>query len=241
MITYSTCRDCGGLLHVTNYDDTVHPMCTPKPTKSERLAQDWLAATLAGDHEIADGLEQLINEIDNRPPRLLDAALKYVSWGWPVFPLLPLSRAREIAKRTGESLDKVAKRPATKNGYKDAVTDPDRVRTWWTRHPDSNIGLPTGIAFDVIDIDTPHGIATYLKLLDADVLPDSHGMVCTASGGIHHYIKPLGGGNLAGTLPGLDFRGVGGYVVAPPSRIEQRHKSWAWINVPSPILTGATK
>lgn len=241
MIAYSTCRDCGGLLHVTTPGDTVHPTCAPKPTKAERLAQEWLAAAIAGDDAVADGLQELIDEIDARPPRMLDAALLYASWGWPVFPLLPMSRARDINKCTGEGVDKLRKRPATRNGFKDAATDADRIRAWWTRHPDSCIGLATGVAFDVIDIDTPHGIPTYLKLLESDALPDSHGMVSTASGGIHHYITPLGGGNLAGTLPGLDYRGAGGYVVAPPSRIEERHTSWSWVNRPSPAITGVNR
>lgn len=137
MITYSTCRDCGGLLHITN-DDTVHPLCTPKPTKAERLTAEWL--TLAEQHPDDTPrmleLQDQIHEVDGRPPRLLEAALAYANYGWPVFPL----KAR-------------SKQPATRHGFKDATTDPDRIRTWWTRHPDHNIGLPIGLAFDVIDVE----------------------------------------------------------------------------------------
>lgn len=219
MIVYSTCKDCGGLLHVTSPDDTVHPTCTPKPTKVERLAQDWLTAVEAGDTAIADGIEQLITELDARPPRLLDAALLYASWGWPVFPL----RAHQ-------------KRPATRNGFKDATIDPERIRAWWTRHPDSNIGLPTGHAFDVIDVDVPDGVDSLLELRAQD--NEVHGQVSTSSGGTHFYITPTGDGNATRFMPGVDYRGCGGYVVAPPSNLGRPGRAWTWVHHPSPVITG---
>lgn len=218
MITYTTCRDCGGLLHSTN-SDTVHPLCTPRPTKAERLAQEWKQAVLTGNIELADQLEQQIEELDTQPPRLLDAALAYASWGWPVFPLKPRS-----------------KQPATKHGFKDATTDRERITAWWTRHPDHNIGLPTGKAFDVIDVDVPTGIPSYSSMLDDDLIPDVHGHVATASGGLHLYIPPSGEGNRAGVMPGIDYRGAGGYVVAPPSTLGPRGRSWSWVTKPSPRI-----
>lgn len=199
-------------------------MCQPKLSKVEQLAQHWLAAVENGDGKLEHELFTRIEDIDNQPPKLLDAALLYASWGWPVFPLRPKD-----------------KRPATRNGFKDATTDTDRIRAWWAKNPESNIGLPTGIKFDVIDIDTPHGVTSYQKMLDADILPDSHGMVATSSSGIHHYITPLGGGNLAGTLPGIDYRGAGGYVVAPPSTRGPRTQAWTWTHHPSPVITGAVR
>jgi hypothetical protein len=234
VITYTTCRDCGGLLHTTD-GDTVHPLCTPKPTRVEQLAQQWLAAALNGDAALEAELHTRIEDIDNRAPRLLDAALLYASWGWPVFPLLPLARAATIAHQTGEPISKVAKRPATRNGFKDATADPDRIRAWWTRHPDSNIGLPTGLAFDVIDVDPPDGIPSYLALLGQQDL-QSHGRVTTSSGGTHLYVLPTGRGNSSRTMPGVDYRGAGGYVVAPPSTLGTRGRSWQWSDRPSPTI-----
>ncbi|MCK0174785.1 bifunctional DNA primase/polymerase [Mycolicibacterium sp. F2034L] len=219
MIIYTTCRDCGGLLHTTD-GDTVHPLCVPKPTKAERLAEEWRNAVEVGDDQHAEQLQTQIDELDARPPRLLDAALRYATWGWPVFPLKPR-----------------AKQPATRNGFKDATTDPDRVRRWWERHPDSNIGLPTGHTFDVIDIDVPAGPASFAQLLADDAVPDVHGQVATASGGLHLYIPATGEGNKAGIEPGIDYRGAGGYVVAPPSWLGERGRSWSWITAPSPRLT----
>lgn len=225
MFIYTTCRDCGGLLHTTD-SDTVHPGCTPRPTRAERLTAEWLTAALAEDEFTADGLEYDIEQLDNRPPRLLEAALRYAAWGWPVFPLQPC-----------------AKRPATKHGFKDATTEPDRIRAWWAE-ADYNIGLPTGHLFDVIDIDPPAGAISLARMLEVEdsrtgigPIPDVHGQVATASGGIHFYIPATDHGNAAGMLPGIDYRGVGGYVVAPPSTLGERGRSWSWISVPSPRIT----
>lgn len=218
MIVYTTCRRCGGLLHTTD-DATVHPGCEPKPTRAERLAEQWLAAVKADDEALEKELFPQIEAIDTRPPRLLEAALRYAEWGWPVFPLKTHS-----------------KQPATFNGFKDASTDIDQIKHWWTKKPDCNIGLPTGGAFDVIDFDVPDGIPTLHKLVGEERAV--HGWVTTASGGTHLYIKPTGRGNHARWLPGTDYRGIGGYVVAPPSWLGNRGRSWTWRHQPSPIITG---
>lgn len=225
MFVYSTCRDCGGLLHITG-SDTVHPLCTPRRTKTERLAQEWQAAAERGDDALAADLEHQLDLIDQQPPRLRDAALAYARYGWPVFPLKALSKA-----------------PATRNGFKNATTDPTRIATWWDAHPDHNIGLATGHAFDVIDIDVPKpkqpvpGAIAFAALLADDAIPDTHGQVATASGGLHLYIPATGEGNRAGIELGIDYRGLGGYVVAPPSTLGPRARAWSWITKPSPQLT----
>ena len=78
MFIYTTCGDCGGLLHTTD-GDTVHPLCTPQPTRIERLATLWLDAVERGYYIRAQELEAQIDELNNRPPRLREAALKYAT------------------------------------------------------------------------------------------------------------------------------------------------------------------
>jgi len=218
MHVHTTCRDCGGPLLVTN-NDTVHPLCQPQPTRPERLAAEWLVAVETGDTIRETELQTQINELDNRPPRLHAAALAYASWGWPVFPLKPH-----------------AKTPATRNGFKDATTDPERITRWWKQHPNSNIGLPTGHAFDVIDFDPPDGARSFIEMYDD--LPHIHGQVGTASGGIHLYVKPTGDGNATRIAPGVDWRGKGGYVVAPPSTLGA-YRNWSFTYPPSPAIKKA--
>jgi hypothetical protein len=218
---HTTCRDCGGSLLATDHD-TVHPLCEPRPTRAEQLAAQWLQAVESGDTTRENELQTQINDLDSRPPRLHAAALTYASWGWPVFPLKPH-----------------AKTPATRNGFKDATTNPERIDAWWKQHPNSNIGLPTGHAFDVIDIDPPDGPASLAKLLtelaESKQTIDIHGQVTTASGGTHYYIKPNPKrGNKTRIRPGIDTRSIGGYVVAPPSTLGQSGRSWTWTYPPSP-------
>jgi hypothetical protein len=226
MFTYTTCRDCGGPLHITTHEQNVHPDCTPKPTKTEQLTKQFINALMAGDETRADEIESRIHELEHQPPRLQAAAQIYARWGWPVFPLKPLSKL-----------------PATRNGFKDATTDLTRIITWWTRHPTANIGLATGHAFDVIDIDPPEGhksLDLMLSKVDPATgkgpLPDCHGRVMTQSAGLHLYVKPdHRRRNKTGHLPGIDIRSKGGYVVAPPSLLGPRQR-YSWTVHPSPVI-----
>lgn len=218
MITYTTCTGCGNLLRITDGLDhhNGQPPCTPKRTRAQKLANQWIDAVIAGDTTLEAKLQTEIENLDNQPPRLGAAALHYATqYGWPVFPLRPKTKI-----------------PATRHGFKDATTDPDRITAWWKRHPDSNIGLPTGHHFDVIDIDLPQGITAMMALAELD--GEIHGHVATSSGGMHYYVPPTGKGNTAS--PGLDYRGIGGYVVAPPSTLGPRGRAWSWVHRPSPII-----
>src|SRR5882724_6288273 len=70
------------------------------------------------------------------------AALTYAAMGIPVFPC-----------------NKSNKRPMTEHGFKDATTDQDQIVTWWEKHPDAMIGIPTGKAsgIDILDLDVKKG------------------------------------------------------------------------------------
>lgn len=222
MDLYTTCLGCGQIMTVTNEaEPAVHGLCLDRytPTLAERQTGELLDALTAGDEERITALEERLGALHNAAPRLADAALLYASWGWPVFPLRPGDKA-----------------PLTRHGFKDATTDPARIRRWWAETPAANIGLPTGIAFDVIDIDPPKGCWSWTELVRAEALPPIHGKAITARCGVHLYVAPTGDGNLAGIKPGVDYRGKGGYVVAPPSR--RPGGRWQWSVKPSPVLTG---
>lgn len=259
MFTYSTCADCGERLQVTRYGETVHYGCTRHMTTAEWLAEQFLIAAMAEDNDEAARLQVMIDDIDNAPPRLGAAAGLYASWGWPVFPLRSPCGLAGCSKCAGGTL--CAKRPATRHGFKDATTDADRIFAWWSRHPQSNIGLATGHRFDVIDVDgcggpSGHPVAGIwaLDALQREAaehlserglpdgrgrLPDCHGRAMTASGGVHLYVEASGRGNKAALRPGIDYRGIGGYVVAPPSTLGLRGRAWSWSVKPSPVIAGA--
>lgn len=143
------------------------------------------------------------------PDALAKAATWYATAGIAIFPLRP-----------GE------KRPATAHGLDDATTDPRQVLAWWRANPQANIGLRTGLRFEVLDVDPPHGWASLAEMRAAGLVPPHIGYALTPRGGAHIYLPPTGAGNAAGALPGIDWRGAGGYVVGAPSRTEAG--MWAW-------------
>ena len=113
-----------------------------------------------------------------------------------------------------------SKEPATAHGFQDASTDPAAVDGWWCRWPEANIGVDCGrTGIYVIDLDGPDGAATWRELSQRNDCPVTL-TVATAHG--HHlwYRSPAGQRmpNTAKRLgPGIDTRGAGGYVLAPPS------------------------
>jgi DNA-binding transcriptional ArsR family regulator len=162
----------------------------------------------------------------DRQPALLDAALWYARrWKKPVFPLHSVDET-DRCSCGGKPGCKPGKHPRIPNGHHGATTDPDRIGRWWSQWPDANIGIPTGerSGILVLDIDD-HGFTSL------DALEEEHGQlpetltVRTGGGGMHAYFEyPTGSElrNSAGLVGfGLDVRGEGGYVVAPPSRTDK--------------------
>jgi hypothetical protein len=139
-------------------------------------------------------------------------ALDYAGRGWPVFPLWWPS-GRRCACPRGGGCSSPGKHPLTKDGFKDATTDIDAILTWWARWPDANIGLPTGLAFDVLDVDSDEA----LDLVDALGDTTCGGPMVRTGRGWQFLFAPTGSGNRAGLIAGVDWRRIGGYVVAPPS------------------------
>jgi Bifunctional DNA primase/polymerase, N-terminal len=169
--------------------------------------------------------------------QLRDAALGYAARGIPVLPLhypLPhrgdlrhVASNRQPAVGSGCSCrdlgcGQVGKHPLgslVPHGVKDATTNRARILAWWVRHPQANIGLATGHRFDVLDVDGPAGAAAIRTLAVTYGLHSAGPLVRTGGGGWHYYLHPTGLGNVPPDgLAHVDWRGRGGYVVAPPSR-----------------------
>ena len=145
----------------------------------------------------------------------LTAALAYARHGIPVLPVhSPAADGGCSCERS--SCDRPGKHPRLRHGLTEASTDPRRIEWWWTRWPLANIGLRTGVVMDVADIDTVDGWHELRELLGG-ALPAGP-QVRTGGGGWHFWFAPMGFGNRVHLLPGVDWRGTGGYVLAPPSR-----------------------
>ncbi len=128
--------------------------------------------------------------------RILHVALAYAKAGIPVFPLKPKS-----------------KKPIFKGGYKLATTDPKKIRQWWKKYPDANIGSPLFKGLVALDFDGEEGIKTF-ESLDFNM---PHIKVITPRGFHLYVIADLTSKNAV--MPGLDIKGGGkdGYIVMPPS------------------------
>ncbi|GID26750.1 bifunctional DNA primase/polymerase [Paractinoplanes brasiliensis] len=163
----------------------------------------------------------------------LTAALAYARHGIPVLPVhAPDPRGGCTCDR-GVSCERPGKHPHLRHGLHEASTDPRLIDLWWSRWPDANVGLRTGVTMDVADVDSAEGWHGLCHLLGGDLPAGPR--VRTGGGGWHFWFSPMGYGNRVRLLPGLDWRGVGGYVVAPPSR----HASggeYRWVHRPSEPL-----
>ena len=139
-------------------------------------------------------------------PSMFAQAMAFAEGGVSVFPCVP-----------GE------KRPLTARGFLDASTDPKQIRTWWTASPTANIATPTGRpGFDVLDVDVRpdgSGWVALRRLQEAGLIDGWIRAVRTPSGGLH--LNYPGTAQRNGSMRGqhVDFRGVGGYVLLPPSLI----------------------
>ncbi len=148
------------------------------------------------------------------------AALRYARRGWAVFPCHTPGPAG-CSCGAGSSCTSAGKHPRTRRGLHDASAEPDVVARWWRTWPAANVGLRTGAGLVVVDLDPAHGGMAALADLEA-----AHGRlpptaaVRTGGAGLHLYFAAEGPvRNSAGVLgPGIDVRGDGGYVIAPPSR-----------------------
>lgn len=110
-----------------------------------------------------------------------------------------------------------------------AITEIGRVSAVWESDT-YNIGIVTGITHDVLDIDQKNnGLSNYAKLVRAGLIPEAQALVDTANGGYHLYYPSSGDGNHT-TSYGIDYRGKGGYVVAPPSILgpEEKPYNFRW-------------
>jgi hypothetical protein len=129
---------------------------------------------------------------------MLDAALAYAARGWPVFPCVP---GLKVPVKNSHGVD-------------DATTDTEQIIRWWTARPDCNVAIATGTASGIYVLD--FDVNSPLK----KALPPTF-VVRTPSGGTHHYFKNIPGlpNSASKITAGLDTRGEGGYVLAPPSFI----------------------
>lgn len=168
----------------------------------------------------------------------LTSALRYAERGVPVLPLHHMVDGKCSCDH--DICGGTAKHPRTSNGVKDATTDGETIRGWWDRWPQANVAIATGPAAGIVlDGDRRHGGDETLAAIEAEqgTLPST---VEAATGNGRHFFFAHPRGKITNRTdirPGLDIRGYGGYVVAPPS-LHHSGRQYAWRaghsgNVPS--------
>lgn len=154
----------------------------------------------------------------------LDAAFHLTQFGFRVFPLMPGQKIPAVSKRDGG------------RGCLDATDDEEIIAAWARRYPKANIGVacgqPSGCV--VIDLDPRNGSAESIDRLKSRKQTFTPTVTATtANGGTHFYYayEPALKNSKSVLAPGIDVKTTGGYVVAPPSRLEG-DRFYRWLNSP---------
>lgn len=158
------------------------------------------------------------------------AALRLAGLGFEIFPLHTIKDGKcTCGRRDCSSPGKHPISSLTPNGVLQATKDVLTIQAWWNQRPDANIGVATGRRSNiwVLDLDEKPGQSgtesLYNIMGEHEEIPSTISVV-TGSGGRHIYFaypKDADIGNRTNLFgkeyPGVDVRGDGGYVVAPPS------------------------
>lgn len=131
---------------------------------------------------------------------------------------------RMCSCQLGAKCKRMGKHPASPNGFKDATTDPVAIERLWGRDQAYNVAIRTGVESGMfaVDIDAGKGgEATFEAIVEKHGALPHTVTVLTGGGGLHYYFRHPGGAWIPTKTdalgPGVDIRGDGGYVCAPPS------------------------
>jgi hypothetical protein len=134
-----------------------------------------------------------------------NTANQYAQRGWRVVPIVP-----------GE------KRPALNQWQHAATTDTATIDRWWSgEHSGCGVGIATGEQSGIWVLDIDDRDALYELEREHGELPPTLTSI-TGSGGEHQvYLWPADGRTIhnsaSGFIQGIDVRGEGGQIVAPPT------------------------
>ena len=144
--------------------------------------------------------------------KLLEYALNYASLGLSVIPLIPRG-----------------KKPAIKSWteYQKRLATDEELKGWFGNGSKNNIGIVTGkiSGIDVLDLDSQEAVqyAKENNFPETPLVKTGKGFHCyyQHKDGVRNFQKRV-------DLPGIDLRGDGGFVVAPPS-LHSSGRRYQWV------------
>lgn len=152
-------------------------------------------------------------------PVILQHVLGYAGMGWRVFPLHEIVDGHCGCPQGAACTTKAGKHPRIK-WAEGATTEEAKVRRYWTKWPNAGIAIATGTGSGliVVDVDGPEGEAWLVEEQAANgALPET-AKTSTGRGRHLYFAYPKDGPPIKSFNSGkLDFKGDGGFVVAPPS------------------------
>jgi len=144
-----------------------------------------------------------------------EIALQYLRNGLSVIPLYsPSMLSGNLSQK--EIIDKCKRSSVLWKEFQDRYPTEDEVNVWWDKWPEANVGIVTGKISNLIVFDIDKKDAT-------EYAEEEGGFPITAKAntdkGYHIYVQnpDFEVKNSVNTELGMDIRGYGGYVVAPPS------------------------
>ncbi|HLC20438.1 hypothetical protein A3E97_01590 [Candidatus Uhrbacteria bacterium RIFCSPHIGHO2_12_FULL_47_12] len=163
-----------------------------------------------------------------------EKAKEYLNQSWNIIPLgfkSKVANGKALISTGHITIDEKGVVKGSWESFQKKQVTHDLLQAWWNYAPKSNIGIVTGKISNliVVDIDPKNGGNESFKKLH---LPQTY-MVKTGGDGAHYYynwphhtLAP----NKIGYLPGVDLKGDGGYVVAPPSIHDKTLKTYEAVN-----------
>lgn len=161
---------------------------------------------------------------------LAEAALDYARRGWSVIPVHSIGRRTCTCGRPDCASPGKHPRVAWSEATEEAASEA-QVQEWWRRWPDANVGVVTGRVSGVVvlDVDPRNGGEESLTDLVAEFGELPATLASRTGGGGRHlwFAAPPWSLPSVELAPGIDLKGEGGMVVAPPSR-HASGTAYAW-------------
>ena len=169
----------------------------------------------------------------------IDYALKYAELGWSIVPCHHIIKGECTCK--DPNCSSPGKHPRIRwKDYQLIKADKETISKWWQRWPGANIGLITGAISSTIVLDVDeHNMSGIETLRKRKLVIPMYARSQTGGGGYHFFYKHPGKPvrnwtEGKGLLPGVDFRGDGGFIVLPPSS-HISGDNYTWIEKPEKL------